>query len=114
MRAIICGGRDYSDDRKFWRHMEALNDQYDLTCVIQGGAPGADYFAKCWADEQKIPVETYRADWGAHGKAAGPIRNRQMLREGRPDMVVAFPGGRGTTNMIKQATEAGVRVITIA
>jgi len=52
----------------------------------------------------------FPADWSRHGKSAGPIRNRQMLIEGRPDIVVAFPGGKGTANMIKQAVEAGVKV----
>lgn len=113
MRVLVCGGRDYADDKKFSLQMDALNEQYCFTCVIQGGAPGADYFAICWGQENKLPIETYRADWHTYGKAAGPIRNKHMLREGKPDIVVAFPGGRGTSNMIKQAEEAGVRVVEI-
>jgi UDP-N-acetylmuramoylalanine-D-glutamate ligase len=61
----------------------------------------------------RIPVETYEADWDTHGKAAGPIRNKRMLDEGKPDLVVAFPGGRGTANMISQARKAGVEVIEV-
>ena len=52
-------------------------------------------------------------DWEKHGRAAGPIRNKLMLDEGRPDLVVAFPGGRGTANMVKQASAASVEVIEV-
>jgi hypothetical protein len=56
------------------------------------------------------PVSTFFAAWHEHGRGAGPIRNRQMLEEGRPDLVVAFPGGHGTAGMIKLALKAGVPV----
>ena len=52
----------------------------------------------------------YPANWKKHGRAAGPIRNKQMLEEAKPDLVIAFPGGAGTANMVKQAREAGVKV----
>ena len=52
----------------------------------------------------------YPADWDTHGRGAGPIRNKQMLEEGKPDLVIAFPGGKGTANMIGQAKEAGIPV----
>jgi hypothetical protein len=58
-----------------------------------------------------IAVKEYPADWQKHGKAAGPIRNRQMLEDGKPDLVIAFSGGRGTANMISQARAAGVKVL---
>ena len=66
--------------------------------------------ARKFAEWQGIPVKTFEADWDRHGKAAGPIRNKQMLDEGKPDLVVAFEGGKGTANMIAQAEAAGVRV----
>jgi hypothetical protein len=63
-----------------------------------------------WAIEAGIPVKPYPADWRLHGRAAGPIRNTLMLVEGRPDLVVAFPGGQGTADMTKKALRAGVKV----
>ncbi|WP_292229357.1 SLOG family protein [Brevundimonas sp.] len=112
MRVLICGGRDYSDERSFSLQMSAINEQYGpFTCVIHGAASGADAFAARYAARELIPVESYPADWRKHGRAAGPIRNEQMLREGRPDLVVAFPGGRGTANMVALARGSGVRVI---
>ena len=78
--------------------------------VIHGGARGADISADVCALAFGIDVEVYPADWAKHGKAAGPIRNAQMLREGRPDAVLAFPGGRGTADMVRRAKRAGVPV----
>lgn len=68
-----------------------------------------------YARERNIPVRAFPADWTTHGKAAGPIRNSQMLKEGLPDLVVAFlaPDSRGTANMIAQAEKAGVKTIVV-
>ncbi len=63
-----------------------------------------------WAQEQGIEVKARQADWKRFGRGAGPKRNRQMLEE-KPDLVVAFPGGRGTAGMIRVATKAGLQVI---
>jgi hypothetical protein len=53
------------------------------------------------------------ADWGQYGAPAGPIRNKTMLTQGRPDVVLAFPGGTGTADMKRQARRAGVRVVEV-
>ena len=66
-------------------------------------------FAKRMAIEQ---IEV-RADWEKHGKAAGAIRNQQMLDDYHPDAVIAFPGGRGTADMIKRARARMIDVIEI-
>jgi hypothetical protein len=84
--------------------------------VIAGGARGADTLAVQEARARKppIPVRVYPADWRRHGKAAGPIRNQQMLDEGAPDLVLAFPGGGGTADMVRRARRAGLEVVRIA
>lgn len=110
MRVLVCGGRDFLN----WRLVEyTLDSLTDVSCIIEGGATGADKYAAHWAGLCGIPVETYRADWNTQGKAAGPIRNKRMLDEGKPDLVVAFPGGRGTANMVAQARKAGVKVVEV-
>lgn len=81
--------------------------------IISGMAKGADSLAIDWAVVNWLRWEEYPADWETHGKAAGLIRNQQMLDEGKPDLVVAFPGGRGTADMIRRAEKAGVEVIKI-
>lgn len=81
--------------------------------LIHGDARGADRIADEWAKEALVEIEKYPADWKKHGKAAGPIRNRQMLKKGRPDYVIAFPGGKGTADMVDIAKKAGVEVLVI-
>lgn len=85
---------------------------FDNLVIIEGGANGADFLGKVWAKWMLVPVEEFPADWNKHGKAAGPIRNKQMLDEGKPDLVIAFlaKDSRGTKNMIDQATKAGIPV----
>lgn len=81
--------------------------------LITGGARGVDSTAIDYAIVNWMPFQEFIADWDNHGRAAGPIRNKKMLDEGRPDVVVAFPGDKGTANMIKQAKKAGVPVIEV-
>ena len=85
-----------------------------IALVIAGGARGADTIAAEWAKARDIPCEVYMADWDGLGPKAGPIRNQRMLDEGKPDLVVAFPGGRDTADMMRRARSAGVEVVEIA
>jgi len=78
--------------------------------IIHGGASGADTLAGEWAAVNGCRCEVFPADWSKHGRAAGPIRNRQMIEEGRPDHVLAMAGGAGTQNMISQAIKYGLTV----
>lgn len=76
---------------------------------------GADTLAKEYAIRRGISVSAFPALWGKHGKSAGPIRNNQMLTEGKPELVIAFrgPNSRGTQNMIDQAKKAGVETVVV-
>ena len=80
----------------------------DGMVVIQGGAAGADSLARSWAAHSGVVCLTFKANWKAHGKGAGPQRNQRMLDEGRPELVVAFRGGRGTIDMVRRASKANV------
>lgn len=110
MRVLVCGGRDYRQPQRVY---DALSSLDGVSLVIEGGARGADCFAAEWADKTETPHQQFVADWKAHGRAAGPIRNKRMLDEGKPDLVLAFPGGRGTANMMRQARDRGVRVVEV-
>lgn len=110
MRVLVCGGRDYLDKAVVYDTL--INIQ--PTEICQGGANGADFLAKQWAENWNIPCKEFRANWKKYGKAAGPIRNKQMLEEFDPDLVLAFPGGSGTQNMISLAKAAGKRVVCIS
>jgi YspA, cpYpsA-related SLOG family len=110
MRVLVCGGRDFTDQALLEARLAGI---LGVAVIIEGGALGADRLAREFGQQRGITVETFPADWQKHGRAAGPIRNKRMLEDGKPDLVVAFPGGRGTANMVGQARAAGVRVIEI-
>jgi hypothetical protein len=112
-RVLVCGGRNYSDSIQLSTVLCQIDAERAFTALIHGGASGADRIASIWARDGGIPVESYPAEWGKFGYAAGPKRNRQMLQEGKPDLVIAFPGGKGTANMVAQARAAGVKVIEV-
>lgn len=109
-RVLVCGGRHYQNFRRVFEVLNAQNKHYPISCIINGGCAGADTFAADWAKAGPILCQTFKADWYAHGDAAGPIRNQQMLDEGKPDLVIAFPGGRGTADMLRRARAAGIAV----
>lgn len=109
MRVLVCGGRDYNaHEAAIWLNR---NVPIGVTCVIHGDARGADTGADQWAKLLGLPLEVYPADWKRDGMAAGPIRNAKMLKEGKPDLVIAFTGGNGTKDMVQRAKYAGVYVI---
>ena len=110
MKVLVCGGRNFDDALTLGSWLGGIHKDHGISMLIHGDANGADRMAAKFAEWKGIPVKAYPADWQKHGKAAGPIRNRQMLDEGKPDLVVAFAGGRGTANMIEQARKAGVKV----
>jgi hypothetical protein len=110
LRVLVCGGRDYSDRGAVFAALDRLKHERGVACVIHGDASGADYLAGEWAEGEDIPVLRFPADWQRYGRAAGPKRNAMMLVGGKPDGVVAFPGGRGTADMVRQAEVCGVPV----
>lgn len=114
MRVLVCGGRKYNDRERVNAVLTKLHAEVGIDFLIEGGAPGADRLAAEWANEWNVPSGRYEADWEAHGNFAGPMRNRRMLEEGKPDIVVAFPGNRGTADMCRKARKAGVEVYEIA
>ena len=111
MRVLVCGGRDFADGEMAFDALDKLAG--DATEVIHGGARGADRLAHDWAAMRSKTYRAFPANWAEHGKAAGPIRNQQMLDDGKTDLVIAFPGGKGTADMVRRARHAGVRVVEI-
>jgi hypothetical protein len=116
VRVLVCGGRDYSN---YWQVDSVLSDLWEHKAgrqlhVIHGGARGADSLAAEFVSRahplDNITGTAYPADWRRYGKGAGAIRNQKMLDEAKPDLVVAFPGGPGTADMVKRARAGGVEV----
>ena len=93
--------------------LAGLHQERGVTLIISGGARGGDTMAEWWAKTEGVPCDVYQADWTGLGRKAGPIRNQRMLDEGKPDLLVAFPGGRGTADMVRRGREAGIEVIEV-
>lgn len=111
MILLVTGGRDYADRNLVWRVL----DHILLDELVHGGCKsGADFFADLWARNRGHKrVKIYEAEWDKHGNAAGPIRNAFMLHDAKPQLVLAFPGGRGTENMVQLAKQAKVPVLKV-
>lgn len=101
------------DGKRVGEVLDGMHKQDPITCLIHGAAAGADHLAYLWSQLAHVPEASFPAQWTMFGRSAGPLRNSQMLHEGKPDVVVAFPGGRGTADMVRQAKAAGVPVYEI-
>ena len=110
MRALVCGGRDYDDREDVWATLDVLHAEQGLEMILHGGARGADYWAKTWGEAMALPVINVDANWAAYPNGAGPIRNRWMIKYVPVDIVIAFPGGKGTADMIQVAKDNGIQV----
>lgn len=129
-KILICGSRDFgftfkepnilSDKAQrqieyFHKTLDSLvkENNWKVSSVISGGATGADYLAERWAKWNGIKTEIYIPNWQKYKKSAGVIRNKQMLEEGKPDVVIAFYNdpsnlSNGTSNMVEISKKAGV------
>jgi len=105
MKLLICGGRDYADYDAFTRAMNRL--PFKPSIVIEGGATGADRMGRQWAISKGIHYATVPALWDAYGLSAGGRRNSAMIILS-PDYCVAFPGGTGTADMVRQCEKYNV------
>jgi len=87
--------------------------RHEITEVVSGCATGVDSIGERWARANGIPIRRFPADWSQHGKAAGPIRNRQMAEYA--DALIAFwdRKSKGTKNMIETANRNNLKVYII-
>lgn len=117
MKVLVCGGREFDQWAILAPALDHFLDMADLLgeplTVIEGGAKGADFLGRVWAVWRGVDFREVKADWNEHGRAAGAIRNREMLLRHSPDFVVAFPGDRGTGDMIRAAKYAGFVVVRV-
>jgi hypothetical protein len=108
MRVIIAGGRDYFLTDGDRARLDEERAKLPITEVVCGCARGADTGGEDWANSRNIPVIRFPADWDRYGRSAGPRRNLQMAEYA--DALIAFPGGKGTANMVQQAVERGMKI----
>jgi hypothetical protein len=112
MRVIVTGSRDFDDGKAVFAELSRIHAEHGITLLVHGSARGADTLAAEWAAAHSIAQEVFRPDWARYGRGAGPARNGDMVRAGA-DLVVAFDGGRGTTDMCRQAERAGIKVVKV-
>jgi len=113
-RVIVCGSRKFNDKELLYNTLDDVVDEYGDIEIISGHAQGADRLAEAYAEDRELKLRIFPAAWKQFGKAAGPIRNRAMLKYAMQayPLVVAFWDGssRGTKNMISLASSYGIDV----
>lgn len=128
MRTIIAGSRNITgaDAARVLSVLDAIHaqeffvpnrlidpQQWTITTVISGCARGVDTLGAEWARGRGIPVEEYPADWKAHGRAAGPIRNRAMAERAEAAIVVRYAESAGSEDMARVARSKGLRLVEV-
>jgi len=124
VRVVVTGGRKYSDRARVFSALNAVAAKHGVLAIIEGGATGADALCKQWASWNGCECASYTADWDdletqplliktrrdgtEYNALAGLIRNQRMIDEGKPDVAVAFPGGRGTADMVRRLNAGGI------
>jgi hypothetical protein len=103
VKIAVTGGRTYTDEAMVRRALELFRD----VTLLVGDAAGADALARAYGKSAGWDIEVFVAEWDVYGPSAGPLRNAEILKW-EPDVLLAFPGGSGTANMIEQARRAGV------
>lgn len=93
MRLVVTGSRKLLFEHRIFvfRVLDRVHRQFTVTRLAHGGANGADAFAGQWAQLHGIETKVYEAYWGKYGVGAGPVRNKAMLRNEEPELIVAFP-----------------------
>lgn len=113
MILLVCGSRN--TPASFLPVIKHAISLINPVSVVHGGGGNADNFAGFAATQLKLPVHIFPADWKTYGRAAGPIRNQQMLDEGKPDLVLAIHPESGitagTSDTVRRATKANIPVV---
>lgn len=114
MTLLVCGGRSYANRGFLSAVLDGIHAAEPVTLLVHGAARGADTLAHEWAMKRGIACAAHPADWDTYGRAAGSLRNQEMLDVRHPDLVIAFPGGSGTADMVRRARAAQVPAICTA
>lgn len=124
MKIAVTGGRAYPDREFVFATLDGLHRQHGIAELAAGDAGklaplsqrllGVDLQALTWADSNDIPRRRFIADWTTYGRGAGPVRNRRMLDEFQPALLVVFPGGAGTADCRRAALERNIDILEVA
>ena len=109
-KIVVAGCRNYNNYEEAEKFIDIciseIKKKYELI-FISGGCSGADMLGELYAKNHSYNIKHYYADWSKHGKAAGPIRNKQMAQTA--DYVICFWDGKskGTKSMINYSKQFG-------
>ena len=110
-RILICGSRHFRDAKRIFQYISNLPRD---TIIIEGEARGTDTIVWVCCEILGLKYVSFPADWAAYHKAAGNIRNKQMLVEGRPDLVIFYHDdldeSRGTINLLEMADKLKIPI----
>jgi len=112
---VVTGGRGYENRQHVFSVLSRLHKDNHIALLLHGGATGADALADEWAVENGVQTAVFAVTdrmWKIYGRAAGPRRNQAMLTSIKEiDLVVAFPGGNGTSNCVSIATSLKLPIL---
>lgn len=123
-KVLVCGGRSYENRAEVFSTLDGVHSVDEIVLVVHGACSektkhgirrlrGADRWAQEWAITREVPYFGWPAPFSKMGGPGGPWRNGKMLARWEPDLVIAFPGGKGTASMISKARNAGVNVMIV-
>ena len=113
MKLAVVGSRTFNNYDLLKMYLDKIHSREPITFIVSGGAKGADILSERWADENGIPKIIFIPDWDKYKKAAGFIRNKDIINES--DKVIAFHDGisKGTLSSINIAKSQGKKVYTV-
>lgn len=116
LKVLVTGGRDYSNKEKVYDVLGKIHKDKGIVELCHGAARGADDLANLWAVTQDVPRRVFPVsskEWNTLGKKAGVLRNQRMLEEFKPDLIVEFPGGTGTHDMVARGKRNSIPIRTV-
>lgn len=110
---VVTGGRNFHNWELTYRILDRVHRLRGIRALVSGMAPGLDSMAARWAEQRGVRLIPAPADWKRFGRAAGVLRNEAMLVDHSPDVCIAFPGGRGTADMVRRVKARGIPLLQV-
>lgn len=113
MKVGVIGSRTITDYNLIKNKLDILNEHYKITKIVSGGAKGVDSYGKKYANDNGLPITEYLPDWNKYNKAAGFIRNQDIVKDS--NIVIAFieNGSKGTMDSINQCHKYFINIVVI-
>lgn len=113
-KLLVSGSRTITDRAKVFQALDFMISEMlmgDEVTIIEGGAKGVDSLARLYAIERKIPYEEHPADWDKNGRAAGYVRNVEMVKEADVALIIWDGKSKGTAHAMKICEKKGVKYL---